>query len=134
VARLLILDSEGVNALAHPDERGVASIRASAITRRARTDHAAIVIPLVVLAEVYRGIGSDVKIDRLVRSLDRIPATLGLTRLAGALRARAGRGSAVDAIVVATAIRLGGALIATADPEDLSALAANHSNVKVWSL
>ena len=43
-------------------------------------------------------------------------------------------GSAVDAMVVATAIRLGGALIATADTHDLTALAQNHPNVKIWSL
>jgi len=37
-------------------------------------------------------------------------------------------------MVVATAIRLGGALIATADPLDLTALAQSHPNVKIWSL
>jgi hypothetical protein len=36
--------------------------------------------------------------------------------------------------VVATAVRLGGGVIATSDPDDLRALAADHPNVRIWSL
>lgn len=90
---------------------------------------------MVVLAEVYRGDGTDAAIDRLVRHAALVvPLSVPVARLAGRLRSRAGMGSAVDAIVVATAIRLGGAIIATADPDDLGALAAAHSNVRIWSL
>lgn len=92
-------------------------------------------MPLPVLVEVYRGAPSDATIDRVV---NRTGKPLGLdrrtARLAGGLRTLAGRGSAVDAVVVATAVRLGGAIIATGDPGDLKALASRHSNVKVWSL
>ncbi len=89
----------------------------------------------MVLAEVYRGDGSDATIDRLVRFAALVvPLSVPVARLAGRLRSRAGTGSAVDAIVVATAIRLGGAVIATADPDDLGALAAAHGNVRIWSL
>ena len=42
--------------------------------------------------------------------------------------------SAVDAIVVATAIRLGGTLIVTSEPDDLSKLAMDHPDVEVQSL
>ena len=74
-------------------------------------------------------------IDRLVNG---VATTVGLdlrtARTAGQLRALARRGSAVDAIVVATAVRLGGGVVATSDPDDLAALAADHPNVKVWSL
>lgn len=38
---------------------------------------------------------------------------------------------AVDALVVATAIRLGGGLIVTHDPSDLELLAAGHPNVRI---
>jgi len=38
---------------------------------------------------------------------------------------------AIDALVVATAVRLGGGLILTHDPADLSALASHHTNVAV---
>jgi hypothetical protein len=38
---------------------------------------------------------------------------------------------AVDALVVATAIRFGGGLILTHDPDDLGFLAAGQPNVRV---
>jgi hypothetical protein len=37
----------------------------------------------------------------------------------------------VDALVVATAIRLGGGIVATGDPDDLRSLAREHANIKV---
>jgi len=40
----------------------------------------------------------------------------------------------VDASVVATAIRLGGAVIATGDPNDLASLARDHRNVMIQPL
>jgi len=88
-----------------------------------------------VLAEVYRGDASDAGIDRLSgRAADVVPLTPGIVRLAGLLRSVARRGSAVDAIVVATAVRIGGAVVATSDPHDLEALAADHPNVRIWPL
>jgi predicted nucleic acid-binding protein len=134
LARLLILDTEAVNALANPDDRGATRLRAAAITSRARQDGATIAIPLPALAEVFQNAASDASINRLVDAVQVIPLTLPIARLAGHLRTSAGRGSAVDAMVVATAVRLGGAIIATADPLDLSALAQYHPNVKIWSL
>ena len=38
---------------------------------------------------------------------------------------------AVDALVVAAAVRLGGGLIVTHDPDDLEGLAANHPAVRI---
>jgi predicted nucleic acid-binding protein len=54
-------------------------------------------------------------------------------RIAGHLLAAAGAGSelAIDAFVVATAIRFGGGVILTHDPDDLNLLAAGHSNVAI---
>lgn len=134
MARLLILDAEAVNALAHPTDRGATRLRAAAIASRARQDDATIAIPLPVLAETFRGTGPDAAIDRLVNLVEIVPLTLPIVRLAGQLRATAGRGSAIDAMVIATAIRLGGALVATADEHDLASLAQNHPNVKIWPL
>lgn len=131
----LVLDTEAVNALAHPKARGATSLRAVAIGRLAQRHSARPIIPLPVLAEVYRGDGTDVEVDRLIdTSADVVGIRLRTVRLAGSLRARAGRGSAVDALVVAAAVRLGGAVIATADPDDLRALAAGHPNIKIWPL
>jgi predicted nucleic acid-binding protein len=64
--------------------------------------------------------------------------TLGqaTARQAGKLRHRDLLNSChtVDAIVVATAIRLGGGIVATGDPDDLRSLAREHANVKVEPL
>lgn len=111
------------------------NLRAEAIGRVVARDGGRPVVPMVVLAEVYRGDASDASVDRLARhSAEVVPLTLPLARLAGRLRRRSGKGSAVDAIVVATAVRLGGGVIATADPGDMRALAADHPNVRIWSL
>jgi hypothetical protein len=84
---------------------------------------------------VYRGAATDANVDRLVNGIATTVGTdLRIARTAGQLRARARTGSAIDAIVVATAVRLGGGVIATSDPDDLGALAADHPNVRIWSL
>lgn len=62
----LVLDTEAVNALAHPKARGATSFRAVAIGRLAQRHSARPIIPLPVLAEVYRGDGTDVEVDRLI--------------------------------------------------------------------
>jgi predicted nucleic acid-binding protein len=77
-------------------------------------------IPSVVLAELYRGGGSDEPIDRvLARGFAQVVTTgARMSRIAGHLLARVGAGSemVVDALVVATAVRLGGGVVATHDP------------------
>jgi hypothetical protein len=88
-----------------------------------------------MLAEVYRGDSSDAGVDRLfVSGVRRVGLDLRTARTAGDLRARARAGSAVDAIVVGTAVRLGGALIATSDLDNLATLAADSPTVAIWSL
>ncbi|MGH9102182.1 MAG: hypothetical protein ACRDYD_04245 [Acidimicrobiales bacterium] len=59
-----------------------------------------------------------------------------VARIAGHLLAALDAGSelAVDALVVATAIRLGGGLVLTHDPTDLHRLAAGHINVAVAAI
>ncbi len=121
--------------LSRPESRGVLRERALAIARRAQRERAERVVPLPVLAEVYRGDASDAGVDRLfVNGVRRLALDLRTARLAGHLRSRAGTGSAIDAIVVATAIRLGGGIVATADSDDLKRLAADYPNVAIWPL
>jgi PIN domain len=57
-------------------------------------------------------------------------------RRAGALLARAGLGSAhaVDAFVVATALELGPAVIATGDPDDLGRLARGAATLRIFKI
>lgn len=92
-------------------------------------------IPSVILLEVYRGGGTDEAIDtELRRGYARVITTgARLARIAGHALARIGAGSelAVDALVVATAVRLGGGLILTHDPTDLERLAAAHPSIRI---
>ena len=91
-------------------------------------------IPTAVLAEAYRGTGADVGVDRVLNSGVRaITVGRATARVAGALRYRDGLDSChtVDALVVATAVRLGGGIISTGDPDDIGVLARDHPNVAV---
>ena len=132
---VLILDSEALSALARPHEAGERHQRVRAGLRSAERRGWPVRVPSAVLVEVYRGGGTDEAIDLLLgRGFARVVTTgVRIARLAGHLLARTGSGSemAVDALVVATAVRLGGGLILTHDPADLDALAAGHPNVRV---
>ena len=92
-------------------------------------------VPSAVLLELYRGGGTDEPIDQeLGRGYARVVTTgVRIARIAGHILAEAGRGSelAVDALVVATTIRLGGGMILTHDPGDLELLVINYPNVRV---
>ncbi|MDH3299525.1 MAG: hypothetical protein OES24_03370 [Acidimicrobiia bacterium] len=59
-----------------------------------------------------------------------------MARVAGHLLAAAGAGSelAIDALVVATAVRFGGGAVVTHDPGDVTLLAVQHPNVSVISI
>lgn len=137
MARFLILDSEAVHSIAHPSERGVSAKRAQAILTSAHRLGALVRVPAAVLVEVYRGRKEDAQIDRVLRRIARVvPTGLSIARLAGRLLTenRLDSRHAVDAIVVATTVRLGGGLIATHDPTDMRRLAQRFSNVKILSI
>ncbi|MDR3069232.1 MAG: hypothetical protein LBU50_06995, partial [Cellulomonas sp.] len=81
--------------------------------------------------------------DQIVEAcLSRYPAievvdtTRSLAKNVGHILARAGLGSAhhVDATVVAAAVREGGGLIMTSDPQDIETLAAGLVGVSVHAL
>ena len=95
-------------------------------------------VPSAALVELYRGQGTDEAIDlELRRGYARVITTgVRIARLAGHLLAAIDAGSelAIDALVVATAIRLGGGLILTHDPDDLERLSAAYPNVRVASV
>ena len=94
---------------------------------------AATVVPSVVLVECLSGRQhTDAVVNRFLKKCRIVDAPdERLARRAGALRARAGRGSAVDAVVVAMA-EPGGAIL-THDTEDLRALAARAHGVTVFA-
>ncbi|HEY3260409.1 MAG TPA: hypothetical protein VGJ95_09080 [Pseudonocardiaceae bacterium] len=88
-------------------------------------------VPTVVLVECLAGHpGKDAATHRLLKDCiidEVIPPWLA--RRAAHLRTAAGRGSAVDAVVVASA-EPGGAVL-TSDPMDLGALASSSSGVRI---
>jgi predicted nucleic acid-binding protein len=95
-----------------------------------------VIVPAVVLAELYRGAGGSSLLDAclsretglLIRSTDR-----SFARLVGGVLAAAREGTEhiVDAHVVAAAIEAGGGAILTGDPKDLIRLASPYRNIQV---
>jgi len=92
------------------------------------------IVPSPVLIECLQGhAGRDAETNRFLKFcdiLEHIDATL--VRRAGHVRTRAGRGSAVDALVVAAAEP--GGTVLTSDYGDLSALAAYANDVVVIAI
>jgi predicted nucleic acid-binding protein len=123
---MLVLDSGGVSRLSQRNRRAAALIEALQAENLWPP-----VVPTIVLAESTTGAArTDANINRLLKSCDVEPVVAEATaRRAGQLRARARRGSAVDALLVALAEPSGTVL--TGDVEDLEALAAHADGVVV---
>ncbi len=106
--------------------------------RSAHQRNAPVRIPSAVLVELYRGGGTDEAIDGvLARGFAQVVTSgVRMARIAGHLLADLGTGSelAIDALVVATAIRFGGGIVATHGPDDLRLLAARHPNVSILDI
>lgn len=82
------------------------------------------IVPIVVLAQAWRG-GPQHNLSRLLRGCRILPDTEETGRAAGIACATARTSDVVDAIVVATAVRLGDALVVTSDPGDIEHLATS---------
>lgn len=138
MAEALILDSEALNALANPSQRGALALRARAIARVAHERGAVVRVPSPVLAEVCRGGRLDAPINQfLSRDVVRVvELTRTIAQRAGTLLAAARMSSAhaVDAFVVATALEFERSLIASSDLKDIKRLAAGHPQVSVLAL
>jgi predicted nucleic acid-binding protein len=126
VSGLLVLDSGAVSRLAERSRYAVALIQAL-------RDEGVWppVVPSVVLVECLQGhAGRDAIANRFLKTCDIVEeVTEPLARRAALLRRRAKRGSAVDALVVATAEPDGTVL--TSDPQDLDALVACAQGVNI---
>jgi hypothetical protein len=123
---VLVLDSGGVSRLA---ERTTA---AAALLVALRNEGLwPPMVPTLVLVEALHGDAArDAVPNRLLKTCDvieEIPRPLA--RRAAFLRAKAHRGSAVDALVVALA-EPGGSVL-TSDPDDLAALATHAREVRI---
>jgi len=123
---MLVLDSVGVSRLAERSRPVVALI----VALRERELWPPLV-PSVVLVECLQGYGGrDAHTNAFLKAcdiLEEVPESLA--RRACQLRRKAGRGSAVDALVVAMAEPDGTVL--TGDVDDLAALARYAAGVRV---
>ena len=134
MSRAVVLDAEALSSLAEPASSAAGTVRA-ALEAAARTKRD-VIVPAVILAELYRGPQHNQVVDAclsreigiVVRDTDR-----SLARLVGGVLAAAGAGSEdlADAHTVATAVESGGGLALTGDPGDLERLAAPYPNVTV---
>lgn len=131
---VLVLDNAALAALGEGVQRTRDTVRA-AMTAAIRLQRD-IVVPAVVLAEMYRGRHHNQTVDAClsretglrVRDTDR-----SLARLVGGVLSGAGVGSEhmVDAHVVAAAIEAGGGVCLTGDPDDLGILSASYPHITV---
>lgn len=134
---VVVLDTEALSVLASPKERGLSARRAQAVLQAASLRNVPVRTSTAVMVEACRGRSRDAAVNRVLnRGVDALPVDRGTARVAARLLDSAGldSDSAIDAIVVATAVRLGGALVLTSDPEDLGRLAMDHPNVKIQAL
>jgi predicted nucleic acid-binding protein len=123
---MLVLDSGGVSRLSQRSRRAAALI--AALRREGLWPP---VVPTVVLAESTTGAArTDTNIKRFLKTCDLDPIVpAAKARRAGRLRARARRGSAVDALLVAVAEP--GSTVLTSDRADLDALASYADGVDI---
>jgi predicted nucleic acid-binding protein len=123
---VLVLDSSGLSKVAERSRRAAALIRA--LQNEGLWPP---VVPTAVLAESVSGRArTDANVNRFLKSCDVHPVLPErAARRAGELRARARRGSAVDAIVVVLAEPHGTVL--TSDRADIEALASRAEDVAV---
>ena len=131
---VVVLDNAALEALASGEGKTGTVVRA-ALTAALRLRRN-VVVPAVVLAEMYRGRGHNQVVDAclsretglLVRDTDRT-----LARLVGGVLSGAGAGSEniVGAHVVAAAVEAGGGVCLTGDPDDIGRLSAPYANVSV---
>jgi predicted nucleic acid-binding protein len=138
VAEALILDSEALNALANPRQRGSFTLRARAIARVAHDRGVLLRVPAPVLAEVCRGPRFDTAVNQLLKreAIRVADLTRKIAQRAGALLEKASMSSddAIDAFVVATALEFEASVIATADAKDLKRLSAPYRQITLMQL
>ncbi len=128
-AQRLILDSGAVIALSRND------LRARAALAAAREVGAEVSIPSVAVAETVRGSARDASVNRVIKAVGEVTsADESAGRSAGSLLGAARSSSTVDALVVASAIELGGGVVLTGDPDDLESLARGHPEVVITVL
>ncbi len=125
----LILDAGAVIGLSRAD------VRARAALAAALEAHAEVSVPAVVVAETVRGGPADGPVNRVLKAVGGIDvADEAIGRTAGRLLGSVGSAATIDAVVVATAMEAGGAVILTGDAGDLGPLAGDDRQVVIEPL
>lgn len=125
----LILDAGAVIGLSRAD------VRARAVLTAALEVGAEVSVPALVVAETVRGGAADAPVNRVLEAVGEVDvADESVGRTAGRLLGSAGSVATVDAVVVATAVEAGGAVILTGDADDLGLLAAGEPTMIIESL
>jgi hypothetical protein len=133
----LVLDTRALEVIADPKADIQAARRMRDMLTSAARMGIPVRVPTAVLAEAYRGSAADAAIDRVLgHGIGSITTGQAAARQAGSLKYRDRLNSChtVDALVIATSIRLGGGIVATGDPDDLQSLARVHGQVRVQPL
>jgi predicted nucleic acid-binding protein len=132
---IVALDAEAINRLAGSDT--TTSRRVHEALETAERVRATVIVPTVVLAELYRGRSRAQQVDAMLARNEKTIALRNtdqdLARFVGATLHAAGLGSEhiVDAHVVATVVEGGGGIAVTGDPDDLARLAAAYGTAVV---
>lgn len=126
-----------------------ATLDSSALTKLAAQDRATMarlsglldrdlwppIIPTAVLVESLTGKGPrDARVNRLLRTCEVVDLDTVIARRAAYLRTRARAGSAVDAVVVATAESEASTIIITGDADDLTRLSRHSQPVTIMAI
>jgi predicted nucleic acid-binding protein len=110
-------------------------VRARAALTAALDAGAEVSVPAVVVAETVRGGAADAPVNRVLKAVGEVDvADEPVGRTAGRLLGSSGSPATVDAVVVATAVEAGGAVILTGDTDDLGLLAADEPTVIIETL
>ncbi|MDQ2680563.1 MAG: PIN domain-containing protein [Candidatus Eremiobacteraeota bacterium] len=121
---VVALDSGAVLALAASERDAVTLIKGLA------NGGAFFVVPAPVLTETLRGTpGTDVAINRVLKTLEAVPVSIEAAVAAGKNLGRTRSASTVDAMIIATAIERGASAIVTGDPVDIAALSGGKLTI-----
>jgi len=99
--------------------------------RTAQLQGSEVIVPAVVVAQTIRGGRRDAAIYRLLHAVRVSFVGVRLARVAGELLVMSGLSDAVDALVMAEALRNPPAVLLTGDPDDMTRLAASRPGVRI---
>lgn len=105
--------------------------RATDLVELARDQQAVLAVPIVVVAEWWRGRTNDR--ERILEAVNIQPLQLPVVKAAGEALAAIRRATAIDAIVMAFAASRGD-VVFTSDPDDLEDLRTYFPSVRVLTI